>query len=281
MKKILLMICIGVMIFALSGCSKYKYNTFNENIEHGEELSSEELAEVKKKIEEKFRDFSKIKFKSDYVYNTKKRYSSIKNDITIIAFSNDIIQMKGSTKTENKQNGASASQTKDYDICFFNCEERNEIVERMQEEDEISYELMAQYSDSDENPFKCAYDYIWSDMYTFGLSFKNTTGYKNRGGYIFIGETKKENTYGDDQDKVYYLQEAQIIYIINKNYEIQEILIYEAYSSNRDIETKEMYYGENVKYESTAVQIKMSYGRKKANKKLLNILNEGYKKTLD
>ena len=93
MKKVLYILIIIVLLFVLSGCNKYRYNKFNENLEFDEELSGEEYADLIKKVVEKWKDFSKIKMK----FNTEQSLDEIKIETTATfkAYSNSIIQLIG------------------------------------------------------------------------------------------------------------------------------------------------------------------------------------------
>lgn len=57
MKKVLYILIIIVLLFVLSGCNKYRYNKFNENLEFDEELGGEEYADLIKKSGRKMERF--------------------------------------------------------------------------------------------------------------------------------------------------------------------------------------------------------------------------------
>ena len=125
MKKVFLIFMFIILLFSLSGCSKYKYNKFNENLDFDEKLSDEEIEEVTEQALKNWNNFSTLKMRSDSYYNTNNSYSKIKNNLTVKAFSNSLIQASGTSKSEYDRDGSRIKENEKIEVYAWDCEEDN------------------------------------------------------------------------------------------------------------------------------------------------------------
>lgn len=280
MKKVFLIFIFIILLFSLSGCSKYKYNKFNENLDFDEKLSDEEIEEVTEQALKNWNNFSTLKMRSDSYYNTNNSYSKIKNNLTVKAFSNSLIQASGTSKSEYDRDGSRIKENEKIEVYAWDCEEDNAIVQRELVNGETRFYVIKQYKENEDNHGQYTYQYVFEairDLLPF--LFKSFEAYKTNNGYIFFMSERNEMTRqwkDDDSREVYSLNEMQLIVLMNKKCEITEILEYYTTTSNQDPDTRE-WYDKNVKYRTIAIQIKISYGKQKENTKIVEELNEGYK----
>lgn len=273
MKKVLYILIIIVLLFGLGGCNNYRYNKFNENLEFDEELDGEEYADLIKKVVEKWKDFSKIKMK----FNTEQSLDEIKIETTATfkAYSNSIIQLIGHTKNEQTKDNVKTKRNYDTEVYYWDCKEENMIVVKSMVDGELKYESST-YKANAENPFETAYLDILNDIQELIGSLTQTKAYKTKNGYVLIKSDKNEKNHSilDVETNTTYMN--QIIYIVNKEYQVKEILYYTANIVDTSYEYDSSSQAKTTK-DSIAIQFKISYGRKQRNLKLEDKLNKEYK----
>ena len=277
MKKVLYILIIIVLLFVLSGCNKYRYNKFNENLEFDEELSGEEYADLIKKVVEKWKDFSKIKMK----YNTEQSLDEIKIETTATfkAYSNSIIQLIGHTKHEQTKNSVKTKHNYDTEVYYWDCKEENMIVVKSMVDGELKYES-SNYKPTYDNPFDSAYMNIITELQQLTGNLIQTKAYKTKNGYVLIKSDKNEKNDSILNVKQNTTYMNQIIYIVNKEYQVKEILYYTANIVDTSYEYDSSSQTKTTK-DSIAIQFKISYGRKQKNLKLEDKLNKEYKEYLN
>ena len=278
MKKILFVLGIIALAFSLSGCNSYKSNKFNKNLSFSEEIKGKDKTKLIDEIKNKWTEFSKAKITGESKYESEDSTENASYDLEFKVYTNDVFQLSGTGKSNSSSDGIKLTKKEDVDVCIWNYKTDKSIVERNKVNDEYTYTVINTYA-NDADGSKTTY--LEAFQYIEGMSASVTAldAYKDGSNYILIQSSRQESyvgvNWGSEVKERYTLNENQIIFVVNKNYEIEKIIMYSATTTNRDPDTNQ-WYKRNKKVSEDSVEIKLTYGKVKENKDLENELNSDY-----
>ena len=278
MKKILFVLGIIALAFSLSGCNSYKANKFNKNLSFSEEIKGKDKTKLIDEIKNKWTEFSKAKITGESKYESEDSTENASYDLEFKVYTNDVFQLSGTGKSNSSSDGIKLTKKEDVDVCIWNYKTDKSIVERNKVNDEYTYTVINTYA-NDADGSKTTY--LEAFQYIEGMSASITAldAYKDGSNYILIQSSRQESyvgvNWGSEVKERYTLNENQIIFVVNKNYEIEKIIMYSATTTNRDPDTNQ-WYKRNKKVSEDSVEIKLTYGKVKENKDLENELNSDY-----
>lgn len=278
MKKILFVLGIIALAFSLSGCNSYKSNKFNKNLSFSEEIKGKDKTKLIDEIKNKWTEFSKAKITGESKYESEDSTENASYDLEFKVYTNDVFQLSGTGKSNSSSDGIKLTKKEDVDVCIWNYKTDKSIVERNKVNDEYTYTVINTYA-NDADGSKTTY--LEAFQYIEGMSASITAldAYKDGSNYILIQSSRQESyvgvNWGSEVKERYTLNENQIIFVVNKNYEIEKIIMYSATTTNRDPDTNQ-WYKRNKKVSEDSVEIKLTYGKVKENKDLENELNSDY-----
>ena len=278
MKKILFVLGIIALAFSLSGCNSYKANKFNKNLSFTEEIKGQDKTKLIEEIKNKWTEFSKATIIGESKYESDDSSENASYDLEFKAYSNDVFQLTGTSKSNTNSDGIKLSEKEDIDVCIWNYKTDKSVVERSKVNNEYTYSVINTYAneaDGSKTTYLEAFQYI--EGMTSNISGLDV--YKDGSGYVLIQSSRQESyvgvNWGSEVKERYTLNENQIIFVVNKNYEIEKILMYSAITTNRDPDTNQ-WYKRNKRISIESVEIKLTYGKVKENKNLENELNSDY-----
>ena len=229
MKKILFVLGIIALAFSLSGCNSYKSNKFNKNLSFSEEIKGKDKTKLIDEIKNKWTEFSKAKITGESKYESEDSTENSSYDLDFKVYANDVFQLSGTGKSNSSSDGIKLTKKEDVDVCIWNYKTDKSIVERNKVNDEYTYTVINTYA-NDADGSKTTY--LEAFQYIEGMSASITAldAYKDGSDYILIQSSRQESyvgvNWGSEVKERYTLNENQIIFVVNKNYEIEKIIIY-------------------------------------------------------
>ena len=272
MKKIFLFVITISIIFLLTGCNVYSAKSYNE-LEFDEELTVSEKAKVIANITEKMIDFSKVTIKSIDIKNNNKYKQKVKEEHKIKMYKNDLMYMTSKYTRIIKQDGEKDKEEGTLISGSLGLKDSNEILtfsNVYQEGDKL-------YFDKRSGDFSSVYLTAFDIIQGKTTTLSSLNAYKSkRYAYVFVYSKVIENRSVDNEKRQKF--EVQTIYLIDKNYKIKKVLVYQASTTNVDPEDGKFYKKDKI-VTMLSITIKVEYGIKTSNKRLENEILKKYKST--
>ena len=282
MKKLFFACLILLLLFALSGCNSYKYKKFNDNLSYGEILSNSDKEELLKKVKEKWVDFSKVEVKEVSEYESDTTNLKINTKYKIQKYSNDLFTINGKQSIKSKTNGISINQDRVINISVWNYLYRKKVINATDTGEGIVYSVVYDYfidggAYASDNTYLEALNIIGDET----KKIENLDAYREKNGkyaFVFSNGTNGDS-HANKIGTLYSQSKTQIIYIVNKKYEIEKVLYYYSLDTNRDPDTSN-WYSKIRRVSFSAMEFKISYGSVKSNSELVDALNNAYEESL-
>lgn len=284
MKKGLLILILFVLVCMLGACNTYSAKKFNNNLVFNEVLTAKEKEDLIKEIEAKWLGFSKVTIKTETKYESNAAYSKQTNKQVYKAYKNGLVSGDCTIKVDDYSDGVKVKYTKNYQINIWDMSEENKIMNSSNISGETNYTTTSIYVEADkQDAYKKVYMEVLDNIEAMTATFNSLTAYKTKSGYVLMDSTKNENysgvAWGNETKERYSLNQQQIIFVVNKDYEIEKVVYYNEIITNRDPDTNEWYDGTR-KVSSASIEVKVKYGDTKENADLVNELNATYKESL-
>lgn len=284
MKKVFLILILFALVCMLGGCNTYSAKKFNNNLVFNEVLSAKEKESLIKEIEAKWLGFSKVTIKTETKYESNAAYSKQTSQQVFKAYKNSLVSADCTLKVDDYSDGVKLKNTKNYQINIWDMAEANTVLSSNNMNGDTAYTAISIYTVADKaDAYKKVYLEVLDRIETITGSLNSLTAYKTKSGYVLMDSTKNENytgvAWGNETKERYNLNQEQIIYVVNKDYEIEKVVYYNEIITNRDPDTNE-WYSNSRKISSVSIEVKVKYGETKENADLISALNSAYKESL-
>lgn len=285
MKKFVAFILILLGMIMMTGCTSYSSKKFN-NLKFDELLTNKEKTELIKNVKENFIKFSKVNIVEESQEKHGRIDNSEKTEITLFAYSNYYVTGEAQVNNSYSKEGISYKQHSKVKLDIWNNTDKKAIIykEAVDGEDP-EFNIITTYNEETEEVKNNVYNFVLNMVLGYIQALENYDAYKlKNGGYAFAksnyDETFTPVNWVNEIKERHTLDESQVVVVVNEKYELTEITVYEASSTNRDTDTNE-WYSDTRKISSKSLSIEVFYKTRKEKTDSISSLNSAYNEYLN